>query len=218
LLKADFHVHTKYSMDCNTPLEKIVSRCLKIGVNCIAICDHGTTEGALRLRDMAPFTVIVAEEIMTQYGEIIGMFLKETIPSRLPVRETISQIRAQGGLVCIPHPFDILRQSALRSNILEEIVEQIDIIEVFNSRTIIPQNSAKALAFATKHSITKGAGSDAHTPREIGRTYIEMPEFEGKNNFLQALERGKISRHITNPFIHFASAWTRLRKKRQGKR
>jgi len=203
-------------MDCNTPLEKIVSRCLEIGINCIAICDHGTAEGALRMRDIAPFTVIVAEEIMTPHGEIMGMFLKQTIPSRLPVKEVISQIRAQGGLVCIPHPFDMLRQSALRSNMLEEIAEQIDIIEVSNSRTLFPQNSAKALAFALKYGIPKSAGSDAHTPREIGRTYIEMPAFNGKDDFLQALERGKISGHMTNPFIHFASAWTRLRKQWRG--
>jgi hypothetical protein len=203
-------------MDCNTPLEKIVSRCLEIGINCIAICDHGTAEGALRMREIAPFTVIVAEEIMTPHGEIMGMFLKQTIPSRLPVKEVISQIRAQGGLVCIPHPFDMLRQSALRSNMLEEIAEQIDIIEVSNSRTLFPQNSAKALAFALKYGIPKSAGSDAHTPREIGRTYIEMPAFNGKDDFLQALERGKISGHMTNPFIHFASAWTRLRKQWRG--
>lgn len=200
-------------MDCNTPLEKIVSRCLEIGINCIAICDHGTAEGGLRMREIAPFPVIVAEEILTSHGEIIGMFLEETIPSRLPVKEVISQIRAQGGLVCIPHPFDMLRQSALRSNMIEEIVEQIDIIEVANSRTLLPRNSAKALAFAAKYGITKSAGSDAHTPREIGRTYIEMPEFEGKDDFLQALERGNISGSVTNPLIHFASGWTRLRKR-----
>ena len=216
MLKADLHVHTEYSLDCNTPLEKIVSRCLEVGINCIAICDHGTVEGALKLRDIAPFKVIVAEEILTSHGEIMGMFLKETIPSRLSVKETISRIRAQGGLVCIPHPFDILRKSALQSNVIEEIIDEIDIIEVFNSRIILPWNTTKALAFATKHGIPKSAGSDAHTPREIGRSYIEMPNFKGKDDFLQALERGKITKHMTNPFIHFASAWTKLRKKQRG--
>ncbi len=216
MLKADLHVHTEYSVDCNTPLEKIVSRCLEIGINCIAICDHGTAEGALRMREIAPFKVIVAEEIMTPDGEIMGMFLKETIPSRLPVKEVISRIRAQGGLVCIPHPFDILRRSALRNNMIEKIADQIDIVEVFNSRIFFPQNSAKALAFATKHGILKSAGSDAHTLGEIGNAYVEMPEFNGKDDFLKALEKGKISGHITNPFIHFASAWTKLRKRGRG--
>jgi predicted metal-dependent phosphoesterase TrpH len=213
LLKADLHVHTKYSLDCETPLEKIVSRCLEIGINCIAVCDHGTAEGGLKMRDIAPFTVIVAEEILTPHGEIMGMFLEETIPSRLPVKEVISQIRAQGGLVCIPHPFDVLRQSALRNNIIEEIVAEIDIMEVFNSRILLPWNSAKALAFAQKHGIAKSAGSDAHTTYEIGNAYVEMPEFKGKDDFLQALKKGKISGHMTNPFIHFASVWTKLKNK-----
>ena len=212
MLKADLHIHTEYSGDCDTPLEKIVGRCLEIGINCIAICDHGTAEGALKMRDIAPFPVIVAEEILTPHGEITGMFLEETIPSGLSVEQTISRIRAQGALVCIPHPFDTFRQSALGNNIIEKIAEQIDIIEVFNSRAFLPQDSAKALAFALKHGIAKSAGSDAHTLYEIGNTYVEMPEFNGKDDFLQALEKGKISGHRTNPLVHFASAWTRLKK------
>ena len=213
MLKADFHIHSEYSMDCNTPLARIISRCHELGINCIAICDHGTAEGALRMRDIAPFPVIVAEEILTPYGEIMGMFLEETIPSGLSVEETLSRIRAQGGLVCIPHPFDTFRQSALRSNILEEIAEQIDVVEVFNSRGILARDSAKALAFATKYGIAQSAGSDAHTPKEIGNAYVEMPEFKGKDDFLKALKKGKTSGHRTTPLIHFASAWARLKNK-----
>jgi len=194
------------------PLEKIVNRCREVGINCIAICDHGTTEGALKMRDIAPFPVIVAEEILTPKGEIIGMFLEQTIPSGLSVDKTIAQIRSQGGLVCIPHPYDMFRQSALRNNIIDEIAEQVDIIEVFNSRTLLPQSLAKALALALKYGIAKSAGSDAHTLYEIGNAYVEMPEFNGKDDFLQALEKGNISGHRTNPFIHFASVWTRLKK------
>jgi hypothetical protein len=107
----------------------------------------------------------------------------------------------------------MFRQSALRNNIIEEIAEQIDIIEVFNSRTLLPQNSAKALALALKYGVAKSAGSDAHTLYEIGNAYVEMPEFNGKDDFLQALEKGNISGHRTNPFIHFASVWTKLRNK-----
>jgi len=195
------------------PLEKIVSRCQEVGINCIAICDHGTAEGALKMREISPFPVIVAEEILTPHGEIMGMFLEETIPSGLSVEQTISRIRAQGGLVCIPHPFDIFRGSALRSNTLEEIAEQIDILEVLNSRYILGRSSTKALAFALKYGIAQSAGSDAHTPHEIGNAYVEMPEFNGRDDFLEALEKGKISGHRTTPLIHFASAWARLKKK-----
>ncbi len=213
LLKADLHLHTEYSMDCNMPLEKIVSRCQKLGINCVAICDHGTTEGALRLREIAPFTVIVAEEVLTPHGEIMGMFLKETIPSGLSAAETISRIRAQGGLVCVPHPFDTFRHSALRSKILEEIASQIDIVEVLNSRAILGRSSTKARAFAARYGIIPSAGSDAHTPQEIGNAYVEMPEFRGKADFLKALKEGKINGHRTTPLIHFASLWARLKDK-----
>ncbi len=200
-------------MDCDTPLEKIINRCLELGINCITVADHGTIEGALKMQKLAPFTVIVAEEILTRHGEIMGIFLKETISSGQSVEETLSQIRAQGGLVGIPHPFDTVRGSALNSKITEEIVEQIDVIEVFNARSPFLRSSTKARAFAEKHGIAKSAGSDAHTPHEIGNAYVEMPEFKGKDDFLQALNQGKISGHRTNPFTHFHSAWARLKKR-----
>jgi len=200
-------------MDCNTPLEKIIQRCLGIGINCIAISDHGTVEGALKLESIAPFTVIVAEEILTPHGEIMGLFLRETIPSGLSVEQTIASIRAQGGLVCIPHPFDTLRKSALDGRVIETIIEQIDIIEVFNARAPLLRGSDRANTFAEKYGLLKSAGSDAHTVAEIGNAYVEMPEFSGRDDFLQALAKGEISGHRTNPLIHFASLWSRLRKR-----
>jgi predicted metal-dependent phosphoesterase TrpH len=213
LLKADLHIHTRYSADCKTPLDKIISHCLNIGINCIAIADHGTTEGALKMQSLAPFPVIIAEEILTTHGEIMGMFLKETIPSGQSVEQTISQIRAQDGLVNIPHPFYSYRPSALNNTIIEEIVKQIDIIEVFNSRSLLPQSSTHAKNFAQKHGLSQGAGSDAHTIREIGKAYVEMPQFNGKDEFLQALAKGKIFGHRSNPVFHLGSVWARLRKR-----
>jgi len=211
LLKADLHIHTEYSMDCNTPLEQIINRCLETGINCIAVADHGTTEGALKIQSIAPFPVIIAEEILTTHGEIMGLFLKETISSGQSVEKTISLIRAQGGLINIPHPFDMLRHSALDGRIIEEIVEQIDAVEVFNARCILLRSSIKAQIFAEKYGIPRSAGSDAHTLQEIGNAYVEMPEFNGRDDFLDALKKGKISGRRTNPLIHFNSLWARLR-------
>ncbi len=212
MLKADFHIHTKYSMDCNTPLDKIVSRCLEKGINCIAIADHGTTEGALKMQAIAPFTVIVAEEILTPIGEIMGMFLKESIPSRLTVEETISRIREQDALICIPHPFDIFRRISLDGKALEELVEHIDVVEAFNSRSPSIKSSTKTQSFARKHGIPQSAGSDAHAVNEIGNAFVEMPEFTGKDDFLQALEKGRIFGHKTSPLAHFNSLWARLKR------
>jgi len=198
-------------MDCGMPLERIINRCLEIGINCVAIADHGTIEGALKMQRLAPFTVIVAEEILTPHGEIMGMFLKEDIANGLSVEQTIAQIKAQGGLVCIPHAFDIFRPSALGDKLVEGIVEQIDIMEVFNARSPLRRSSAKAQTFAEKYGIAQSAGSDAHTPSEIGNAYVEMPEFNDKNDFIQALAKGKVFGQRTNPLTHFSSAWEKLK-------
>jgi len=212
MVKADLHIHTEYSMDCNTPLSQIIERCLETGINCIAIADHGTIEGALEMQKIAPFTVIVAEEIRTPYGEVMGMFLKEGIPNGTPLEETITRIKAQGGLVAIPHPFDTFRGMGVGNEILEELVEQIDIIEVFNARSPFLRYSTRAQIFAQKYAIPGIAGSDAHTPNEIGNAYIEMPEFNDKDEFLHALTKGKIFGRRSSLLVHFNSTWTRLKR------
>lgn len=212
LLKADFHVHTAYSMDCDTSPEEVIERCQQSGINCIAVADHGTAEGALKMQSLAPFPVIIAEEILTPHGEIMGMFLKEGIPSGLSIEDAISRIKDQEGLVCIPHPFDPFRGLRLNSQRLEELAEQIDIIEVFNARSPFSRPFTKARAFAEKYDLPKTAGSDAHTPREIGETYVEMPEFNGRDEFLQALRKGKIHIHRASPLVHIDSTLAKLKR------
>ena len=48
MLKADFHMHTHYSPDSEMSPERLVARCLQVGLNCIAVTDHNTTEGRVR--------------------------------------------------------------------------------------------------------------------------------------------------------------------------
>ncbi|UCG54145.1 MAG: PHP domain-containing protein [Dehalococcoidia bacterium] len=213
MIKADLHIHTEYSMDCTTPLDKIVERCLELKINCIAVADHGTIEGAVKLREIAPFTVITAEEILTPDGEVMGMFLAESIRSGTSISEVISEIRAQNGYICIPHPFDIFRPSALGNKILDEIADQIDIIEVFNARTLPFQSHEKAISFAKKYGINMSAGSDAHTLQEIGNAYVEMPEFTSQDDFFVSLSQVKINGRKTNPMIHFISLKNKILKR-----
>ncbi len=158
-----------------------------------------------------PFKVIIAEEILSTEGEIMGLFLKETIPSGFSAEETIARIKAQGGLVNVPHPFDIFRSSALNTKKLYEIASQLDMVEVFNARYLLPQTSHRAIEFALEHNLPQGAGSDAHSPYEIGRTYVEMPDFKGKEDFLAALKQGKINGHKANPFVHVNSVLSRIK-------
>jgi predicted metal-dependent phosphoesterase TrpH len=200
-------------MDCQTPLDKIINRCQELGINCIAIADHGTAEGALEMQKIAPFKVIVAEEILTTEGEIMGMFLKETIPSGITPQEAVRRIRAQGGLVNIPHPFETIRGSALKNEIIDKIAGDIDLMEVLNSRSPFPANTNKAHAFAVKHGLPGGAGSDAHTIFEIGNAYVEMPDFNTSEEFLKSVARGKIYGKRSGIFVHFFSVWARLKIK-----
>lgn len=211
MLKADLHIHTRYSMDCDMKLEKIIKCCQERDINCIAIADHGTIEGALEMQRIAPFSIIVAEEILTTKGEIMGMFLTETIPSGLSVIETIDRIKAQGALVNIPHPFDVFRQSALESSILRTIIKQIDVIEVLNARYILHRSMVKANYFAKTHGIPQSAGSDAHTFNEIGNAYLEMPEFTTSKDFIQSINESIVCGHRTNPVTHFGSTWSKLK-------
>jgi predicted metal-dependent phosphoesterase TrpH len=213
LLKADLHIHSKFSMDCQTSLEKIIKRCQELKINCIAIADHGTAEGGLAMQKIAPFKVIVAEEILTTEGEIMGMFLKETIPSGITPREAIKRIREQDALVNIPHPFETIRGSALKDKVIDEIADEIDLVEVLNSRSPFPANSNKARDFALAHNIPGGAGSDAHTIYEIGNAYIEIPDFTTKEEFLKAVTQGKIHGKRSGVFVHFFSTWAKVRGK-----
>ena len=210
------HIHTCYSIDCLTPLEKIVERCLDLGINCVAIADHDTIAGALKLREMAPFKVIIAEEILTPAGEIMGLFLSERVPHRLSVQETISRIRRQGGLVAIPHPFGRSLPWNASSLTSAEVLSQVDIIEAFNSRTPFSASIARAGKLAAEYGKPASAGSDAHTPGEIGRAYVEMPEFDGPTDFLNSLAQGRIVGQRSSYLPHIASTWAKIRKRIAG--
>lgn len=212
-MKVDMHVHTCYSKDATLSLETIVESCRRRGLDGVAITDHNTIAGALALKEMASFLVIMGEEINTTKGEILGFFLKEEIPGGLTPEEAMAHIREQGGLVGVPHPLDRVRRSAMGQVALLDILDELDFLEGFNSRVTFPSDNRKAQALAKAQGLPITAGSDAHTAYEIGRAYVEMPNFNGREGFLEALREAQIFGHLTPPWIHIATTWNRLRAK-----
>lgn len=213
MLKADLHVHTEQSFDCRSTFAGIVSRCQELGIGCVAIADHGTAAGGLRLREMAPFKVIVGEEVLTTHGEIMGMFLQETVPSGITPEEAVSRIKAQGGLVCLPHPFDRMRSGLLRRDISPEVLAQVDIIECYNARTALARDETTARRFAAERGLACSAGSDAHSVREIGNAYVEMPDFSGPLDFCAALAKGAITGRRTSRWVHLSTSAGALKRR-----
>jgi predicted metal-dependent phosphoesterase TrpH len=215
MMKIDLHVHTTYSGDCLTSFEAIIEVCRRRGLS-VAITDHNRIEGALAFREVAPFPVIVGEEVQTLEGEIIGLFLEEGIPRDLTPEETVARIKEQGGLVYIPHPMDRVRRSVLRREALERITDQVDTIEVFNARVTFPADNEAARRFAQEHGLPQGAGSDAHTPWEIGQAYVEMEPFNDPQEFLRHLAQGRVVGRLSNPLVHLATTWAKLYRRLRG--
>ncbi|MCL5108439.1 MAG: PHP domain-containing protein [Chloroflexi bacterium] len=214
LVRFDLHTHTYLSPDSTAKLADIVRAVQRRGLDGIAVTDHNRVEGALKLRELAPFPVIVGEEIETAEGEIIGLFLSELVPARLSPEETIARIRAQGGLVYVPHPFDRVRRgSHLTAAALRRILGQIDLLEVINSRTTFPWDNRRAERFCALHNLHRGAGSDAHLPREIGQAWVELSPFGTAEEFLHGLERGRAVGHVSSPLVHLATRWVKLRRR-----
>ncbi|MBI2165860.1 MAG: PHP domain-containing protein [Chloroflexi bacterium] len=219
MLRVDLHIHTSFSPDSLIGLQGLVRRCLETGLTCIAVTDHNTIQGALALSRTAPFKVIVGEEIKTSGGELVGLFLKEEVPRGLTPLETIRRVKEQGGLVSIPHPFDVLRRSVIRRDALEEVLPLIDIIEVFNARNIFRASNSRAMQLAEVRGLVKAAVSDAHSTRELGRTYMEMPDLEiDPALFKAALAEARLVTRPSGALAHFLSTYAKLRAKLNGRR
>ena len=218
-MKADLHAHTHFSRDAVTSIETFAKRYEQAGIDCVAVSDHNNVDGALAVNDIAPFRVIIAEEIKSTEGEIIGLFLNESIRKGLTPEDTVKAIREQGGLVLIPHPYDRLRRSPLREEALLRIMPDVDVIEVFNARTTFQGDDDKGRRLAEEHGKPMSAASDAHTPGEIGLAYTELPDFESPADFLTSIGQSKIVGKRAFFGVHFISTWAKIKWRfRLGKR
>lgn len=194
-MKFTMHLHTNFSPDSNITPEEIISQCKKFGIDAVGITDHNTADGAIKYKkeiENQGIKVIIGEEIRTNCGEIIGLFLNKTIQSKrdgkwIDLEFAIEEIKKQDGLVIIPHPFDKMRFGIGKKNI-EKFKDQIDGIEIFNARTKISLFDKQAEKYAKNKKFFKTIGPDAHVKREIGNAIIEMPDFKNKEEFLKSIQ------------------------------
>lgn len=171
----DLHCHTSASFDCLSDPTKVVRAAAARGLTHLAVSDHDRIDGALRARDAAPdgLTVIIGEEVRTADGDLIAAFLETPVAPGASAADTIAAVRAQGGLVGIPHPFDRFRGSLLRDERMASLAPMVDWVETHNARAVGGGNE-RAAAFAAEHGLPGVAVSDAHTIVEIGVAYTAL--------------------------------------------
>jgi predicted metal-dependent phosphoesterase TrpH len=193
-VRVDCQLHTVWSGDATTTLDRLAGRVAAAGLDVVCITDHHTIGGArLAVERGIGARVVVGEEIRTRSGELIGLFLSRRIPYVLSAEEVAARIREQGGLVYAPHPLDRHRRG-LGERSLAELAASgcIDVVEVFNAKTRERVDNERAAEAARRLGLPGGAGSDAHDPEGVGAAYLEMPDFDGPVDFLAGLRSARV--------------------------
>jgi len=206
----DMHVHSRHSRDSILTLHEIHKLAEKREITPI-ICDHNTIQGSLEYHQRNYYShddcpCIVAEEIRTTHGEIIGLFLNEKIPPYLSPFETLDAIHGQGGIAIIPHPGDRYRKkSAMGYETITTLLPKVKIVEVYNSRTLSQTDVTVANQYAHTHNLSVVGGSDAHCKRELFRTIVQIAPFDDPHQFIRNLQTATIHYQRSHPAYHLVS-------------
>lgn len=212
-MRIDLHCHTCHSPDSLTTFDALLQRMDLLKLDMVAITDHNAVSGALEFHSRAPGRFVVGEEIKTLEGELIALFLEERVPPGLSIPDTIARIRDQGGLVGASHPLDHLRREAIGRERLRAIHTNLDFVEIFNARIVFASDNRAAREMAVRWGMPGSAGSDAHTVFEVGRAYVEMPCFEGPQDFIDCLAQGQVGGRLSSPLVHLVTRYAKWRKR-----
>jgi len=213
MLKVEFHCHTNASKDSLTHPRDLVDTCRRKGIDRVIITDHNTIKGAQAAHALDSQLVIVGEEIMTTQGEILAAFVREEIPKGLSPAETIQRLKDQGAFVSVSHPFDAWREGGWHEADLLEILPQVDAIEVYNSRCMLPGFNRAARQFAERHNIAGTVGSDAHAAFELGRSLMLLQAFEGPVELREVIRSGIPRVKWSPPWFRLTSRFASILKK-----
>lgn len=208
--KIDLHTHSIISHDGGITAAQY-EKILQSGeLDCIAITDHNETSFARIMQKKLGNQIIIGEEITTKEGEIIGLYLHETIPGGISVDEAIASIKHQGGLVYVPHPYEHIRKG-LQKDTIERIASDIDIVEVFNGRGRFRGKPMLAEQFALKNNITQAASSDAHGWRGLGQSSSALSEFPEQKTLKKLLATALLDKTYAPFYTFFYPVFNRIK-------
>ena len=213
LIRVELHVHTRASFDSLVPIDKLIRRVKKLGIDRVAITDHNAIEAAMEAQALAPELVIVGEEIETTKGELIGYFMSEWVPPGLDPYETIVCLRGQGAVISVPHPFDTYRSKSWQEEDLEMLAPLVDAVEIFNARCTSQAPNQKAASFARQHGLLETVGSDAHTLGEVGKATLRMDDFDDAESFKSALKNAQHDTRLSPAYVHLFSTYAKFVKR-----
>lgn len=211
-IKVDLHSHSIISHDGGINAAEYEQALESGKLDCIAITDHNETSFARIMHQKHGDKIIVGEEITTSDGEIIGLFLKETIEPGFSAEETVKQIHAQDALVYIPHPFETFRKGVQR-DVLEKIKDEIDIIEVWNGRGALRGKPKDAATFASHYELSVASSGDAHERQGLGYAYSCVEEMPTKKTLKHLLTRPLLAKRYAPPYTLLYPMINRIKNK-----
>jgi len=190
-LKIDLHVHTHYSRDATTTLKEVVYYAKKHGLDGVAVTDHNTLHGALKLIRRKQLTIIPGLEVETQRGHIVALNITTLIPPKLSITETVQKIHKEGGVAVVAHPAVVLK-TGLGQKVTSN--SNIDAVEVINS-SVFPFFLSTYLScrLAKRLKLPQTAGSDAHHAPEIGTAYTLVDADSNSDDIAEAIRKGAIT-------------------------
>lgn len=191
-IRVDLHVHSRASYDALSSVAAIIRAAKRRGLQGVAITDHDIFLGTERISSINGLKIIWGQEVTTTEGELIGLFLERPLRPRRSPEDTLDAIKEQGGVVYLPHPFKRTGRKIWSPETLDRIRPRLEVVEVFNGRLLDREANRAAAAWAEKWGIPAGAGSDAHTPWEVGRVLVEMEDFDSPAAFLANLREARI--------------------------
>lgn len=212
MIKVDLHTHSSASPDGGLTQQDYMQLIGDNVLDYVAITDHNAVHFALELQAALGDKIIVGEEVMSDEGEIVGLFLRSEVRAGMPLRATAEAIKAQGGLVYIPHPFETVRKGVSEKS-LDAIADLVDIVEVYNGRAVVQNRGPQAAVWARLHQKATAASSDAHGSKGVGTAYTTIKQAPTASNLVSELQTGHMTMHrpplrsLLYPKVH------RLRKK-----